>query len=78
MDQPPAVQPAPQDQAQRETTCEAVLRARERAAAARAQVEPPKGRTLRIMQKKELAQKMAESKVIEKSEVNPWLLIRDS
>ena len=41
-----------------------MLQARENAAAARNRVQPPKGRILRIMQKAELAQKVAESKVI--------------
>ena len=60
----PAAQPSTQERVQRETTCAAVLRARELALAAKALVPPPKGRLLRVFQKAEVKQKMAESKVI--------------
>ena len=53
-----------EQQAQRATTSKAVLRARKLALAAKALVQPPKGRLLRGMQEAELQQKMAESKVI--------------
>ena len=51
------------ERAQRETTSAAVLRGRANAAAAQAQLPPPRGRDLRVMQKAELSQKLAESKV---------------
>ena len=61
---PPSLASGSQDRVQRATTSAAVLQARERAAAAKNRVPPPKGRKLRLMQKAELQQRVAESKVI--------------